>query len=121
MAKSVQQLEKPVWLKVPGEEVEALVVKLGKEGNTSEKIGLILRDQYGIPSTRIYGKKVNQILKENGIHKDTDLIYVEKKLNRIKAHLQKHHNDKKSKRALDKRTGKFRKLTFYGKKRDNKK
>ncbi|MEM2455020.1 MAG: 30S ribosomal protein S15, partial [Candidatus Bathyarchaeia archaeon] len=39
----------PAWCKYTPEEVVALVVKLAKEGNSPSKIGVILRDQYGIP------------------------------------------------------------------------
>ena len=58
------QMEKPVWLKYNESEVKAIILKLADQGFTSEKIGLILRDQYGIPKTSIYNFKVGQVLKE---------------------------------------------------------
>ncbi|RLI51247.1 30S ribosomal protein S15, partial [Candidatus Bathyarchaeota archaeon] len=39
----------PAWCKYSPEEVEAYVIKLTKEENPPSKIGVILRDQYGIP------------------------------------------------------------------------
>lgn len=39
----------PIWCKYKPEEVEALVIKLAKDGNSPSKIGTILRDQHGIP------------------------------------------------------------------------
>ncbi|MCJ7760663.1 30S ribosomal protein S15, partial [Candidatus Bathyarchaeota archaeon] len=42
----------PSWCKYREEEVEALVVKLAKQGNSPSMIGLILRDNYGIPLAR---------------------------------------------------------------------
>ncbi len=113
MAKQEQKLEKPLWVKLSLEEVEAIAIKLAGEGHTSEKIGLILRDQYGIPSTRIFGKKLGKILKEKNVYKDANLANVEQKHLRIKTHLQKHHTDRKSKRALEIRTARVRKMKKY--------
>ena len=113
MAKTEQKMERPLWLKIKSEEVEDLVVKLSKEGNTSEKIGLILRDQYGIPTTKLYGKRISQILMEKGITQSADLVNIEKKFERIKKHLEKHHTDRKSKRALSIRTARVRKVKAY--------
>lgn len=36
--------EKPYWLKLEAKDVEELILKMGKDGLSSEKIGLILRD-----------------------------------------------------------------------------
>ncbi len=58
------KLEKPVWLKYTKEEVEAIILKLANKNLTSEKIGLVLRDQYGIPGARLYGIKIKQVLVE---------------------------------------------------------
>ena len=46
-------------------EVEELVVSLYKQGESQAKIGLMLRDQHGVPSIKLVtGKKINDILKE---------------------------------------------------------
>jgi small subunit ribosomal protein S15 len=92
--------EKPTWLKFSDKDVEAIIVKLAKQGLTSEKIGLVLRDTYGIPKTRLYVKKIGKILKENNLYKDANLFNLEKKQQRITAHLKKNKKDEKSKRAL---------------------
>ncbi|MDH5420151.1 MAG: 30S ribosomal protein S15, partial [Candidatus Bathyarchaeota archaeon] len=55
----------PAWCRYTAEEVEALVIRLAKEGHPPSKIGIILRDQHGIPLTKpITGKSISQILKE---------------------------------------------------------
>ncbi len=60
--------DKPVWVKYSKKEIEQIIVKLGKEGLTSAKIGLKLRDIYGIPDVKtITGKKITKILKENNL------------------------------------------------------
>jgi small subunit ribosomal protein S15 len=41
------------WVKLKPDEVEEIIVKLAKKGQSSSQIGLTLRDQYGVPSIRI--------------------------------------------------------------------
>jgi len=95
-----EEKDKPVWLKFSEQDIEAIVLKLVKQGLTSEKIGLELRDSYGIPKAKLIGKKINQILKGHNLDKNAALSNLEKKQNIIKKHLEKHKQDKKSKRAL---------------------
>ena len=102
------------------EEVEAIVEKLAKEGITTEKIGLILRDQYGIPTAKIFGKKLSAMLKGKPGYKDATFENAQKKFKRIKVHLEKHHGDKKSRRALEIRTARVRKLKKYVEKKEKK-
>ena len=50
--------EKPEWLEMTEEEIIELIVKLHREGQSTSQIGIILRDQYGIPSTKtVLGSK----------------------------------------------------------------
>lgn len=112
-----QKLEKPVWLKTSIEEIEEIAANLAKQGYTTEKIGLILRDQYGVPTTRVLGKKLGQILREKGVYSDASAANAEKKFERIKKHLEIHPNDKKSKRVLETRTARVRKLQSYKKRK----
>ena len=56
-----------LFIKVKPAEVEALVVQLAQKNTPPEKIGLILRDQHGIPKAKLLGKKIGQILRENKI------------------------------------------------------
>lgn len=110
-----EEKEKPVWLKFDEKDIEAVVLKLAKQGHTSEKIGLILRDSYGIPTTRILGKKMSQILKENKLYKDSNLLNLEKKQQVIKQHLEKNKQDKKAKRAFTIISARIAKLKKYEK------
>ena len=109
---------KPVWLKFNDKDMEAIVVKLAKKGLTSEKIGLALRDTYGIPKTKILGRKISQILKENKLYQDADMINLEKKKNQMIQHLEKNKQDKKTRRALTITIARMAKLKKY-KKREN--
>jgi ribosomal protein S15P/S13E len=92
--------EKPKWLKTSDKEIEGLVVDLAKQGLTSEKIGLELRDKHGIPKAKLTGKKITQILKENDLYQDATSVNLEKKKQLIIKHLEKNKQDEKSKRAL---------------------
>lgn len=102
MMNTKKQLKKPVWLKYTEQEVKEIILKLAeKDANlTAEKIGLILRDSYGIPKTKIYGFKIGQVLKEAGKYQSPDLKNIETKVAKLNKHLIKNHGDKKTGRSL---------------------
>ena len=57
---------KPEWVEQSPEEIEELIVKLHKEGQSTSQIGITLRDQHGIPNTKaVLGEKITDILKRN--------------------------------------------------------
>ena len=106
----------PAWCKYQPEEVEALVIKLAREGHPPSMIGIILRDQYGIPLVRsITGKKVTRILREAGlapkIPEDLDVLI--KKATRLRRHLERHGKDYANKRALRIIESKIHRLSRY--------
>ena len=106
----------PSWCKYTPDEVIALVVKLAREGNPPSKIGVILRDQYGIPLVKpIVGKGIVEILKENGLAPKIpeDLENLLRKAARIAAHLEKNRKDKHNKRALQLVESKIHRLSEY--------
>jgi len=39
----------PPWLSTSKEQIQETCIKLAREGNPPSKIGLILRDQHGVP------------------------------------------------------------------------
>ncbi len=106
----------PVWCRYKPEEVEALVIKLAKEGHAPSKIGTILRDQHGIPITKpITGKTVTQILKDAGLAPSLpeDLETLLKKAARLHVHIEKNKKDLHNKRALQIIEAKIHKLSRY--------
>lgn len=106
----------PSWCKYHPEEVEALVLKLAKEGHHPSRIGTILRDQYAIPLVKpITGKSVTQILKEAQLAPSTpeDLGELLKKAARLSVHLEKNKKDLSNKRALQIIEAKIHKLSRY--------
>ncbi len=96
--------------------MEALVVKLAKEGHASSKIGTILRDQHGIPLTKpITGKTITKILKDAGLAPSLpeDLETLLKKAARLHVHLEKNKKDSRNKTALQIIEAKIHKLSKY--------
>jgi small subunit ribosomal protein S15 len=94
----------PAWCKYGPEEVEAFVIKLAKEGNTQSKIGVILRDQYGIPLVKpIVGKSVGEIVDKAGVKADIpeDLSNMVQKATIIQRHLAKNKSDSLNKRSAE--------------------
>jgi small subunit ribosomal protein S15 len=98
------------WVKAKPDEVKKLIVELAKQNNPPEKIGLILRDQHGIPKAKIFGKKISQILKENDIHMNSEYENLSKKIEMLKKHTAKHKHDYTAKRIIVKHVGRINKL-----------
>ena len=115
-SKHPPRMSPPPWVEYKKEEVEALVVKLGKEGVSSSLIGLILRDQYGIPDVKlITGKKITEILEDNGMKPKypEDLLNLIRKAVRIRKHLEENKKDYHSKRGLELTESKIKRLVKY--------
>lgn len=95
--------------KLTQKEFEDKVKELGKKGLTSEKIGQKLRDEGIHPKE--YSGKISKILGKD--YENPDLKNVEKKLERIKTHSEKHKQDKKAKREKDRVFSQLRNLKRY--------
>lgn len=109
---------KPEWLSTSEKDIEAIITKLAKQNLSSEKIGLVLRDNYGIPKTRLLGTSISKILKKQKLYKDADVENLTKKHNLIKKHLEKNKQDKSAKRTLTIISARIKKLTEYRRKKD---
>ncbi|MGQ9624871.1 MAG: 30S ribosomal protein S15 [Candidatus Bathycorpusculaceae bacterium] len=106
----------PSWCKYQPEEVEALVVKLAREGHSPSRIGTILRDQYAIPLVKpVTGKTITQILKEAELAPPIpeDLGELLKKAERLAVHFERNRKDLHNKRALQIIEAKIHKLSRY--------
>jgi small subunit ribosomal protein S15 len=91
-------------------------VKLAKDGNTPSRIGLILRDQYGIPDVRpILGMKLTKALEKNkmGLKLPEDLQSLINKAVALRVHIEKNPRDKHNRRGLHLVESKIRRLTKY--------
>lgn len=106
----------PSWVSMQKEEVEKLVIKLAKEGKSPSMIGVILRDQYAVPSVKaINGKTITQILEENKIKVDIpeDLKNLMKRAVELNNHLLVHKKDFSNKRGMQLVESKIRRLVKY--------
>jgi small subunit ribosomal protein S15 len=114
----IDSKEKPLWMKYSKEEVESLIVKLAKQGNSPSKIGLILKDSYGIPSSRLVTERITKILKKNKLYeKPKDLMDLVVKVNKLKKHFNSNKQDKVAKRGILITESKINKLARYYKKK----
>jgi small subunit ribosomal protein S15 len=110
----------PQWCKYAAEEVEDLVVKLARQGLPPSRIGVVLRDQYGIPLVKpILGKSVNDVLSAAGLAPNIpeDLENLIKKAENLKKHLSRNKSDYINKRALSLLESKIHNLSKYYKRR----
>lgn len=99
-----EELKKPDWVKLKPSEIKEKIISLFHEGNSPEKIGLILRDEYGIPKTKaILNKKISIILKEEGINTNPELDSINKKITKIRSHLEKNKHDYTASKSLTKK------------------
>ena len=111
----VKETKKPVWLKLTKDEVKAIILKLAGKGLTAEKIGLTLRDQYGVPSAKLYNIKIKEVLKDK--FEEPTSKNLDAKLQKIINHYKKNKQDKNAERSLIITKAKLKKRTDYQKKR----
>ena len=109
----------PTWIRYKPNEVEHLVIKLAKEGQSTSLIGLHLRDTYGIPDVKTITKKsISDILEEKKISPKIpeDMMALIKRSVQIRKHLEENHLDQSAKRGLQITESKIGKLAKYYKK-----
>ena len=108
--------ENPEWVPLSKSEVEELVVKMGKDGVLSARIGLTLRDQYAVPDVKLVtGKTVTQILKENDLAPNLpdDLVALMRTAINLQNHLNANKKDIANKRGMQITESKIRRLVKY--------
>ena len=106
----------PHWLSYKQEEVEQLIANKYQKGLTKSQIGIVLRDQYGIPSTKeITKKNINKILRERGVKEQLpeDLIALYKKAVKLHMHVEKQKKDKHSVRSFVVLENRIKRLIKY--------
>ncbi|MDG6923586.1 MAG: 30S ribosomal protein S15 [Nitrososphaerota archaeon] len=106
----------PTWVNYSQDEIVATVGKLSKEGLTPSQIGMRLRDDFGIPNTKIFlGKTLTGILEESksGTPIPEDLGRLVERAAKLKEHLGRHHADRKNVRSLELLEAKIHRLSSY--------
>ena len=104
------------WNVHGSKEAEQLVIKLAKTGKRESIIGLILRDNYGIPSVKAITKKsIGNILHEHKIETKLpdDLHFLIMKDIRLMKHVEHHKKDMSVKRGSQLTFSKIKRLSSY--------
>lgn len=109
----------PSWVRYKDKEIEMLITKLAKEGQSSSQIGITLRDTYGIPNSKLITKKqISFILTEKKLTSEIpeDLLALIRRSIAINKHLESNKKDEAAKRGLILTESKIRSLIRYYKK-----
>ncbi len=115
-SKKPERDSSPAWVAYSKADIEELIIKLVKEGNSPSKVGLILRDQYGIPDVRpILKSKITEFLNANdmGLKLPEDIQSLINKSVALSNHTSKHPHDKHNKVGLMLIESKIRRLAKY--------
>lgn len=113
---SKPMVKKASWVKLKPQEIEEIIIKFAKQGQSSASIGITLRDQYGIPSSRMMTKeKVSTIMKKHDAYPEVpeDIFNLIKRAVDLRSHLEKNHKDYISKRGLELTESKIRRIAKY--------
>ena len=121
-SQSFRPMNKKVdWVEFTSEQINEIISKLNKEGLNSSQIGVILRDQYTVPSVRtVVGKKMKEILEDidasPAIPEDLDSLV--KRAVRLQNHLKTNKGDRKNVRSLELLEAKIHRVSKYYKTRN---
>ena len=115
----VSQADK--WLEYNNDEIVKIIIDLAKAGKNSSQIGMILRDQYGVPDVEaLTKKKITQILKENklGSALPEDLTNLLKQALNLRKHLEKNPRDNSNNQGLQLTESKIKRLVHFYKRKN---
>jgi small subunit ribosomal protein S15 len=109
--------EAPSWSNTDVAGIEKVIIELRKEGTSSSRIGLILRDRYGVPDIKLVtgGKRIGDILKAHRMESEIpeDLRDLMKKALGLRKHLSDNKKDLHNRRQLQLMESKVRRLVKY--------
>jgi small subunit ribosomal protein S15 len=106
----------PAWSNTDAKAITKVILDLRKEGASSSKIGLVLRDRYGVPDVKLaLGKRIGDVLKENKVASEIpeDLRDLMIKALGLRKHLDDNKKDLHNKRQLNLMESKIRRLVRY--------
>ena len=106
----------PAWSNTDTKGITKVILDLRKEGASGSKIGLVLRDRYGVPDVKLaLGKRIGDILKENKVASEIpeDLRDLMIKALGLRKHLGENKKDLHNKRQLNLTESKIRRLVRY--------
>ena len=109
------------WVELTPEQINEVILKLNKEGLNSSQIGVVLRDQYTVPSVRaVVGKKMKEILEDINANPTIpeDLDSLVKRAVKLQSHLKTNKGDRKNVRSLELLEAKIHRVSKYYKTRN---
>ena len=109
-------LVSPKWLQYTPEEIASIIIELARKGYPPSMIGVVLRDQYGVPLTKaVLNAKVTEILSKYNLAPviPEDLYNLMRKAVNLRRHLSEHPKDKHSLRGLISVESKIHRLVKY--------
>ena len=95
-----EETKKTDWIKIKPAELTKIVTELYKQGESLAKIGLVLRDKYGIPKAKILGKRIKEILEEAKVTIRSESENIQKKIDALNKHIEKNKHDQPAKKRL---------------------
>jgi small subunit ribosomal protein S15 len=115
-SKSSKPIKSTVPIEMSVEEIQKHIVELRNQGMSSSRIGIVLRDKYGIPDIMLATKKkMTHILQDNGVAPKVpeDLYNLIVKALNLREHLEDNKKDLHNRRALQLTESKIRRLVKY--------
>lgn len=106
----------PEWVGLLPREIEKKIAEMAKDGVQPAKIGLVLRDQFGVPNVKeATGKSLTTIIKESGNAPSTpqDLLNLVRRAIDLQEHLKDNRKDLHNTRGLELIEARIRKLAKY--------
>ncbi len=87
------------WVNIKPEEVEKKVIELAKEGMSPSKIGLVLRDQQGIPRAKLLGLRIKHILEKAKLWQDPETANLKVKIETLVKHQSSNKHDQPARKS----------------------
>ena len=120
MAEKAKKNKAFEWVEFSNEEIAEAIKKLANEGVSKSEIGMILRDQYGVPGVKeVTGKTLSELLEEQGFKEEIpeDLMNLIRKSVTLKEHMGPNKKDFTAKRGYQLTVSKIRRIVTYYKKK----
>ena len=116
-SKGYKMAKKDAWIRVSPKEVEKLVGKFARQGKLPSVIGMILRDEYGIPDVKkLTGKSITKVIESSNVKYELpeELRALIQKSLALRKHIETNIHDMPSKRSLAKTEANIRsKIKYY--------
>ena len=107
---------KPDFVDLKPKEITEAIIHLANEGHSQSEIGMILRNQYGVPKiSKALGKKLSAVLEEQKLLPKIpeDLMNLVRKSVTLREHMERNKKDMSAKRGLMLTVSKIRSLEKY--------